>query len=543
MESKAVRQSNNVWSNKYFAIALGAMMILFIVHHWLGVLYFKYGSRKPGPLAATFVHWHRSIRKAIDRTVYGLHLGRWLLYMVYWAINLVLILTDVDLESLNFVGKRLGWVALANLALLVFLALRNNPLAPLSGRSYEKLRPLHKTAGYTTIGMMLLHAIVYLTGWSQSGSLHKMQEIDNAAGTVAGVAMFVIGLSTIGWFVRKSYEVFYMVHLLMFILIMIMVGMHRPKISTQSLVIVIFTSCMWFSDRLLRLAKICWFAVGNHAMVTALPGDTVLVRLSRNVSCRPGSHVFLWLPSIRFFETHPFTMVSSSPPEFVIRAYDGFTRDLYYLAHKKHGQLLRCSMDGEYGQVPNFMEFDKVILVAGGSGASFTFAIALGLLETLAARNTSKQIEFLWAIRSLESLKWFEPQLAKLQESPCVNISIYVTRDAMSSGESTVSPTPVPDKSPSLANALPSVGDIEMGLSKTTAPEATPGDTVYMKKGRPDIRLLISDCISGCGSEERVGIGGCGPIEMIDTLRQVVREGQISGPSVTLHTEFVANQT
>ncbi|KOC12865.1 hypothetical protein AFLA70_85g003621 [Aspergillus flavus AF70] len=242
-----------------------------------------------------------------------------------------------------------------------------------------------------------------------------MQEIDNAAGAVAGVAMFVLGLPTIGWFVRKSYEViyilvfivlwgelgltstvFYMVHVLMFILIMIMVGMHRPKISTHSLVIVIFTS------------------FGNHATVTALLGDTVHVRLTRNVSCRPGSHVFLWLPSIRLFETHPFTMVSSSPPEFVIRAYDGFTRDPYYLAHNKQGQLLRCSMDGEYGQVPNFVEFDKVVFVAGDSGASFTFAIALGLLDTLAARNTSKQIEFLWAIRSLESLEWFEPQLAKL---------------------------------------------------------------------------------------------------------------------------------
>ncbi|BAE61942.1 unnamed protein product [Aspergillus oryzae RIB40] len=76
-----------------------------------------------------------------------------------------------------------------------------------------------------------------------------------------------------------------------------------------------------------------------------------------------------------------------------------------------------------------------------------------------------------------------------------------------------------------------------MGLSKTTAPGAIHHDAVYMKKGRPDIRLLISDCISGCGSEERVGIGGCGPIGMIDTLRQVVRERQISGPSVTLHTE------
>lgn len=120
MESTAVRQSNNVWSIKYFAIALGAMMVIFIVHHWLGVLYFKYGSRKPGQLTGAFVHWHRcvhtilfilnllieryrSARKTLDRTIYGLHLGRWLLYMVYWAINLILILTNVDLGNLNYV--------------------------------------------------------------------------------------------------------------------------------------------------------------------------------------------------------------------------------------------------------------------------------------------------------------------------------------------------------------------------------------------------------------------------------------------------------
>ncbi|KAE8418260.1 hypothetical protein BDV36DRAFT_295294 [Aspergillus pseudocaelatus] len=255
-------------------------------------------------------------------------------------------------------------------------------------------------------------------------------------------------------------------------------------------------------------------------------------------------------------------MVSSNPPEFVIRAYDEFTRDLYYLAHKKQGQLLRCSMDGEYGQVPVFMEFDKVILVAGGSGASFTFAIALGLLEQLAARNTLKRIEFLWVIRSLgmcayiqylsltwfhwenltdnlvlDSLKWFEPQLAKLQESACVNISIYVTRDAISSGGSIVSRTPISDKSACLTNALPSGGDIEMGLSKTTAPGVTLDDAFHTMKGQPDIRLLISDYISGSSSEERVVIGGCGPIEMIDALSQVVQERQISGPSVTLHTE------
>jgi hypothetical protein len=53
---------------------------------------------------------------------------------------------------------------------------------------------------------MLLHAIIFLAEMSEEGWLYAMQEIENAAGAVAGMAMFVLGISTIGWFVRKSYE-------------------------------------------------------------------------------------------------------------------------------------------------------------------------------------------------------------------------------------------------------------------------------------------------------------------------------------------------
>jgi NAD(P)H-flavin reductase len=54
-------------------------------------------------------------------------------------------------------------------------------------------------------------------------------------------------------------------------------------------------------------------------------------------------------------------------------------------------------VDGPYGQVPNFQRFDKVILVGGGSGASFTFAIALDLIEK--SDTTVKTIDFIWAVR------------------------------------------------------------------------------------------------------------------------------------------------
>lgn len=95
---------------------------------------------------------------------------------------------------------------MANFTLLVFLALRNTPLALLSGRSYEKLRPLHKTAGYTCIATSLIHAIVYLNAWAQIDHLHEMRETENLAGAIAGLAMVIIGLSTISWVMRRYYE-------------------------------------------------------------------------------------------------------------------------------------------------------------------------------------------------------------------------------------------------------------------------------------------------------------------------------------------------
>lgn len=95
---------------------------------------------------------------------------------------------------------------MANLVLLVFLALKNTPLAPLTATSYEKLRPLHKVAGYTCIFTSVLHGIVYLSAWSQSGSLSKLEEVENFAGPIAGFAMVIIGFSTITYFMRGYYE-------------------------------------------------------------------------------------------------------------------------------------------------------------------------------------------------------------------------------------------------------------------------------------------------------------------------------------------------
>ena len=47
---------------------------------------------------------------------------------------------------------------------------------------------------------------------------------------------------------------------------------------------------------------------------------------------------------------------------------------------------------------PDPMDYDKVVLLAGGSGATFTFGIAANMLQRMTPQS-EKQIEFIWAVK------------------------------------------------------------------------------------------------------------------------------------------------
>ncbi|KAJ6116005.1 hypothetical protein N7523_006422 [Penicillium sp. IBT 18751x] len=541
MSSSTLRQHNNVWSINYFAIAIGSIVVLFILCHWCEIAYFRFGSRKSTPFVRHFLKLKRASRRVLNNQILGARVDRLLLYLIYWALNLILALTNVDFERID---KRFGWVSVANFTLLVFLALRNTPLAPLSGHSYEKLRPLHKVAGYTCIVTSVIHGITYTIVFAEKGKLEKYKERKNFSGVIAGIAMLIIGFSTIGYFVRKSYEIFYMIHLLMFILILITVGMHRPDFSKPTVIIVIFIACLWGADRLIRLVKKSWNFVGNNATVTPMKDSAVRVTLKRSLRCSHGSHAFLWIPSIRWMETHPFTLISNEPAEFLIREYNGFTRDLLKIAQEEPGKVLRCSVDGGYGQIPNFMKFDRIVLVAGGSGATFTFNIALHVLKECAAESTTRPIDFIWVFRHAASLNWFEEELQQLQDCPWVNVLIYVTRDDAPSDELSNSGSMLvaggSEKGPlaveNVDRGAPVIADVEKAKGQMTGQTSISMSAI--RNGRPELASLIADCLSQCPLGDRVGVGACGPMKIIDQTREVTSRSIFdSGPLITFHSE------
>jgi predicted ferric reductase len=296
----------------------------------------------------------------------------------------------------------MGWITACNLTLSVFLALKNTPLAFLTAYSYERLRILHQLAGYTTIFCMCLHSTTYLITISQFNLLTPiMTQLSQIMGAVVGVSLLSI-IPSFFLLRKRSYELFYATHMILFLLIIIGLGFHRPQISGKVIYIFFFSAGIFFLDRVFRFLKLALYFPGNHATVTALEHGGVRIVLKRTPwRTVPGSHVFLWIPKISLAQTHPFTVVSTNPLELVVKAHDGFTKHLLaYASTKGDSGDVWASADGPYGTLPAFSNYDHVVLIAGGSGATFTFGIATQLLRKAEKEGARKPIvHFIWVIR------------------------------------------------------------------------------------------------------------------------------------------------
>jgi hypothetical protein len=290
-------------------------------------------------------------------------------------------------------------VTLGNLALVIFLALKNTPLAFLTAYSYERLNCLHQIAGYTMFTAMVLHGALYTAYFDSTGRLqHIYEETGTIAAIVSGFAFLSVVFSAL--VIRRFwYELFYVTHISSWIIGIIAVGFHRPEIANKTLIIVLIAASMWFVDRVIRASRILYYSANNGATLHPLPdGSTKIVMKKVPARAEPGKHCFVWIPAIRKFETHPFTIHGSSPLEFTVKARNGFTSDLYKHAVANPGATVRASIDGPYGTFPNPMEFDKIVLIAGGGGATFTFGLAVNVLERM-DEGSPKNIVFVWSVK------------------------------------------------------------------------------------------------------------------------------------------------
>jgi ferredoxin-NADP reductase len=304
----------------------------------------------------------------------------------------------------------------------------------------------------------------------------------------------------------------------------------------NALKITILAGSLWAADRLFRLSLWAYFAFGNYCTLTPLSTDTTKVTLHRSLLAgRPGSHAFVWIPGVRAFEAHPFTMVSNEPVEFLVKAHDGFTKALYRKACDKPGKKLRATIDGPYGNAPDLdKNYDRLLLVAGGSGVTFTMALALAWARKQRDASNSSFLDFVWVVRdpgehsiryvpnkafkytdrahTIANFEWFNAELGELLAHPRVNVHLYATGKI---------PQAITEKiSVDVASSIeeqPQVEKVEADTKitmTTTSPRSSStslssGQPLRsMNSGRPDMSSLLGIATAGLGHQSKVLVAG-----------------------------------
>lgn len=412
------------------------------------------------------------------------------------------------------IATRSGWISIAIMPFMIAFATKINFVGLLARTSHERLQVFHRWSATIMYLTSLVHTFPFIINNIDMGMMQVEWKTSNYywTGVVALLAQTYLVACSWGYFRNGYYETFKKLHFVVAGLFMIALFLHCCFRLT-SWDYFWATLGIYGTAWLVRLLR--GLATPGTATLERLPDRTLLARVapSRRLTWAPGQHVFVrfMLGSVHSFTTHPFTVANvGGELELIMRVRDGITRALEERAVA--GGAVRVFLDGPYGHpslAKDLRAYDRVLFLAGGSGATFTLPL---FVDLVAHGRADAVIEFVVAVREAGSLEWINRTLHDLKgaEAPRVAIKTYITRGCTSPAEKD--------------------GD------------AAEVSSHHEDEGRPDLAALIRTACSGAAT--RVAIIACGPEEFAYDVRRAaaaeqlrVACGEASAAEVYLHAE------
>lgn len=140
-----------------------------------------------------------------------------------------------------------------------------------------------------------------------------------------------------------------------------------------------------------------------RARVEILPNRCVRITLACDLAAAPrraGQHVYLCIPAISLYQWHPFTISSIGTGSLLTlhaQAVGPFTRKLNEM---NDGAQLLALVAGPYGEPPQVKEYDSVLMIAGGSGITFTMPMLQDMLRKIDTK-TVRRVDFVWCVSGM----------------------------------------------------------------------------------------------------------------------------------------------
>ncbi|RMZ76685.1 hypothetical protein DV738_g4859, partial [Chaetothyriales sp. CBS 135597] len=410
------------------------------------------------------------------------------LLTLYLIGNIVFcLLLDFKQESLAMLAElrgRTGILAVANLLPLVVMAGRNNPLIGLLKISFDTFNLFHRWVGRLVVCESVIHVLAWFAAYKQSmGTAAASRSFVNDPflcwGLTGSVCMAVMAIQSVSPLRHAFYETFLQVHQILAAVGLLAVYVHLDIPKLPALPLIRIALCLWLAERLLRFARIIYL---NHSrqsgstklIVTALPGEAsqLSFRLPRHVNIAPGSHVYVYLPKLALWQSHPFSVAwtsTASEPSFgvdiepktpgtaerqqsihprgfpasrtptrlslICAARTGMTRKLYDIARASPSGSVEMAgfVEGPYGGHESLASYGTVFLFAGGAGITHHLVQIRHLLASAHDQMVAtRKIVLVWTVREAEAFNWVRDWMEEILKMPgrreVLKVYVYVTR-------------------------------------------------------------------------------------------------------------------
>lgn len=379
---------------------------------------------------------------------------------------------------------------------------------------------------------------MYLNFYIQSSLLAKrIRDRDVILGLLAITTLLILGTTALSKIRNYSYRVFFILHVVLSISLLPMLYFHVSHLRgyiLESVAVYVLLILQRNISSTLTIATIS--QLPSSALLSISLQPKAPAKLPKSI---PGQHIYLSFPlsadaPLNKLCLNPFTIANLPTKDgnmrLIIRPLSGTTNLLSTLAETNtRRRPTPIIVEGPYGSAPywpDLLKFhDRILLVAGGVGATFTLPIYRSLMQNVSRESPTlrSKIRSIWSVRKIADASW---GLQYLQEdgveAPLGGFEVFVSRPPESSEETATEDSIELDERGQLLEGAEGVDNGE-----SLNDENNPTFNVKIHQGRANLKHIVDDVFSNIdkiseNGKLKVAVLVCGPTDMGRNLRKEV---------------------
>ncbi|UKZ77983.1 hypothetical protein TrVFT333_005717 [Trichoderma virens FT-333] len=352
-----------------------------------------------------------------------------------------------------------GWLTIANGGLSLLVGARTNLFAHVARIPSAVLLRYHRWIGLATFIHATLHCSLIIQHYVQTNQFYTAAQAPRIpVGIAAWISLCIIAITSVPKiFRRRWFEAFYYPHF--FFLVFVAGALYHANKGPEFL---LPGFGLWVIDRGIRFYNN--FRSLTVKSVIHYSGGVTKFNVSGVAPSQPGQIAWVQIPSVSFFNWHPFTIASApgqNETTIAIRALGSFTKKVQNFGEDGEKIAQPGANEGEMHQTASMeMSYPKVqidgpygvghlhwgahpvvVLVAGGIGITPGISIATHIVNQavsgLVPASGGWHIHLLWTVKSFDHISWFEAELKKLAEiasDQAVPVTLDITIHVTSGG-------------------------------------------------------------------------------------------------------------